>query len=314
MRIGIVVDANCDLPADFIEREKIVLLPHSARIGDVTTEDRRDAEVTLNFLQSDIAEQASEAETQPLGIDQIRKLFLEGLVTQYDFVFCMTVARTRSQIYDNATQASFAILNDYHATRSAAGIATPFSMRVIDTENVFAAQGVSAWECARMRDTGETPMRIRTRLDQVIRETRGYLVLPDLYYLRKRAAKKGERSVGAAAAFLGTALNLKPILYCNRGETKAVAKARGFEAGCNRLFQHAVEAVESGLLVPVVCVSYGGPLEELHVMPGYQALALACKGKGVELLATVMGLTAIINVGKGALSVGYAQEKAPQIH
>jgi hypothetical protein len=40
-------------------------------------------------------------------------------VIDYDYVFCMTITRTRSPIYDNALQASYAILNEYREPRSA---------------------------------------------------------------------------------------------------------------------------------------------------------------------------------------------------
>ena len=62
-----------------------------------------------------------------------------------------SVARSRSGIFDNAQQASFTILNDYKPVRAAAGNNTPFSLRVIDSQNVFAAVGVLAIEAARLR-------------------------------------------------------------------------------------------------------------------------------------------------------------------
>ena len=34
MRIGIVVDSACDVPADFIEQEDITILPVTVQIGN----------------------------------------------------------------------------------------------------------------------------------------------------------------------------------------------------------------------------------------------------------------------------------------
>ena len=34
MRIGLVVDAGCDLPDEMIEAENVVVLPIAVRIGD----------------------------------------------------------------------------------------------------------------------------------------------------------------------------------------------------------------------------------------------------------------------------------------
>ncbi len=56
----------------------------------------------------------------------------------------------------------------------------------------------------------------------------GYMLPRDLYYLRARAKKKNDRSVSLFTAMLGSALDIKPILRCFRGETGPVGKVRGF--------------------------------------------------------------------------------------
>src|SRR5690606_3652078 len=96
MRIGLVVDSACDLPPDFFERERVEILPIPVRIGDATQVDHRDEAQTLAFLESHIAERGANAETIPYSPEQIRDLFLERLVVEYDYVFCMTIAGSRS--------------------------------------------------------------------------------------------------------------------------------------------------------------------------------------------------------------------------
>src|SRR5690606_20854172 len=116
------------------------------------------------------------------------------------------------QIHDNALQASFAILNDYRPIRQAAGHNSPFALRVIDSLNLFAGQGVSAIEAVRLRDAGVNAPLMRARLEQLAAQTYGYMIPRDLYYLRKRARSKGDRSVGLIGAALGSALDIKPVL------------------------------------------------------------------------------------------------------
>lgn len=72
------------------------------------------------------------------------------------------------------------------------------------------------------------------------------------------------------------------------------------------LFRHAVTAVERGLLVPVLCVSYGGRLPELEALPGYRALADTCAEHDVTFYQSVMSITGMVNVGTGAVTLGYA--------
>ncbi len=308
MRIGIVVDSACDLPVDYIEKHNIVLLPISVRIGEAVLADHRDEEATLSFLQAHVAERGHEAETTPFSVNQIRDLFLDRLVIDYDHVFCLTISKLRSQIHENAMQASFAILNDYKPVRQAAGHNSPFALRVIDTLNLFAGQGITAVEAVRMRDEGANVAQIRARLEQLAENTYGYMIPRDLYYLRNRARAKGDRSVGLISAALGSALDIKPVLRAYRGNTEPVAKLKGFEPSVQKLFEFAARKVREGLMTPTVCLGYGGELAELRALPGYNALKDACTEKNVLMLESVMSLTGMVNVGKGAVAVGFAAD------
>ncbi len=308
MRIGLVVDAGCDLPAEMIEAENVVVLPIAVRIGDHITHDTRNADVTRQFLESEIAKDAAEAETIPYTVEQIRELFLTRLVHEYDYVFCQTIASTRSPIYERAVQASFGILNDYHAIREAGGNKTPFALRVQDTGNLFAGQSLIAWDTLQQRARGENPMRIRTRLERVANATHGFLITPDLKYVRSRGRAKGDRSVGLVSAVLGTALDVKPILHANKGATGPVAKMRGYENAATKLFQTLTLNLRDGLMVNAVTLSYGGELDTMRNLPGYVQLVDACREHGVELVEAIASLTGVINIGKGMLAAAYCKE------
>ncbi|MBB4127164.1 DegV family protein with EDD domain [Xanthomonas translucens] len=306
MRIGIVVDSACDLPQDYIADNNIVLLPISVRIGEAVLADHRDEEATLSFLHAHVATHGAEAETIPFSVAQIRELFLSRLVIDFDHVFCMTITKTRSPIHEHALQASFAILNDYKPIRQAAGHTSPFALRVIDTQNLFAAQAVTAVEAVRLRAAGASVQAIRERLEELAGNVHGYMVTRDLYYMRARARSKGDRSVGLISAALGTALDIKPVLHGYRGETAPVAKIKGFDAAVQKLFEFVGRRVAAGLMTPTLCLSYGGELSELRALPGYAALREVCAAHAVEVLESVMSLTGMVNVGKGALTLGFA--------
>ncbi len=309
MRIGLVADSACDLPLEYLQQHEVTILPITVRIGDAVLADHRDEQATLEFLNSHVAERGHEAETMPFTVQQIHDLFLGRLVIDYDYVFCMTITKTRSPIHDNATQASVSILNDYRPVRAAAGHDTPFALRVVDTQNLFAAQGVTAVEAIRLRAAGEGAPKIRARLEHLALHTHGYLVPPDLYYIRNRGRAKGDRSVGFLSAALGSALDIKPVLHCNRGETGPVAKIKGFNPAVEKLFGHVAQRITRGeLLTPTLCLSYGGELASMRALPGYDALRATCQAHNIELFESVMSLTGMVNVGKGALVVGFAAE------
>jgi DegV family protein with EDD domain len=309
MRIGIVVDSACDLPLDYLRQHRISVLPINLRIDEETVVDDRDPAVMRRFFAENLGARGHAAETEPYSVEQIRELFLGRLVLDYDCVFCLTITATRSPIHARASQASFSILKDYRPIRRDANVPGPFLMRVIDTENLFAAQGVATVEAVRLRAAAESPGRIRERLEAIAHNTYGYMLPRDLYYLRARAQKKGDRSVGWLSAALGTALDIKPLLRGYRGTTGPVGKVRGFEHGAETLFDYVAERVRAGLLTSTLCVSYGGDLAELDALPGYAALKATCVEHVVEVFESPMSMTGMVNVGVGAVTLGFAAEE-----
>lgn len=306
MRIGLVIDSTCDLPRKFIDDNQITLLPITIRIDEHTFVDVRDPVATEAYYRGEVGKRGHAAETEPLSVDAIRDLFMGRLVLDYDAVFCLTVTSTRSPIFANATQASFAILGAYRPVREAAGNHSPFLMRVLDSKSLFAGQGIGAIEATRLIAADANPGQIRERLADLAAHTFAYALPRDLHYLRARARKKGDRSVGVFSATLGSALDIKPILRCFQGDTRPVAKARGFEQGAEMLFGHATTAVKRGLLVPALCLSYGGDLAELEALPGYRGLVDTCAEAGVTLYQSAMSITGMVNIGTGAVTLGYA--------
>ena len=220
----------------------------------------------------------------------------------------MTITKTRSPIHENAMQASFAILNDYKPVRQAAGHNSPFALRVIDTQTLFAAQGITAVEAVRMRAAGANVQHMRTKLEYLAANSHGYMIPRDLYYLRARARTKGDRSVSFLGAALGSALDIKPVLHGHAGKTEPVAKLKGFDNAVEQMFKFAGNRVIAWLLTPTVCLSYGGELDEMRALPGYARLRDICANNNVEVFESVMSLTGMVNVGKGAVVVAFAAE------
>lgn len=306
MRIGIITDSACDLPTDLLERENITILPVTVQIGQAILSDVRNEEATMNFLTGETATRAFEAETTPYTVQQVHDLFLNKLVHDYDYVFCITTAGSRSGIHDNAVQASYTILNDYKSVRAQSGNTTPFMLRVVDSQNVFTGVGILVLEAVRLRALDETPPKIRASLEAIVNNTHSYMVPPDLQYLRNRIKKRGDSSVSFISATLGSAFDIKPILHCNRGETGPVGKVRGFDAACKKLFEFAEKRVAAGLLAPYLNIAYGGSLDTMRNLPGYNHLRNVCADRNVTVYESFMGLSGMINVGKGALVLSFA--------
>jgi DegV family protein with EDD domain len=308
MRMGVAIDASCDLPQAFLQEHDIAVMPINVRLGGKLFKDHRDPAEIQRFLELDHAELYS-AETEPCTVEDVQKLFLEKLVLEQDCVFCLTITATRSPINENVNKASFAVLKGYRAVREPAGLTGPFLMRVVDTRNVFAGEVPAVVEATRLIAANEQPAAIRERLAHIANNTYAYMLPRDLFHLRNRTKNRGDRSVSLFSAVVGSALDIKPLLRCYRGETGPVGKVRGFEHGAEVLFDYAAQRVRAGLLVPVMCVSYGGDLGELPKLPGYDKLRAACEECGVTLMEAPMSITGMVNVGVGAVTLGFAAEE-----
>jgi len=309
MRMGIAIDAACDLPQAFLQEHNIAVMPITIQVDDEVFMDNRNPVELHRFLDRNLGSRSHSAETIPCSVEDVQKLFLDKLVLEHDCVFCLTITATRSAINEHVNKASFAVLKHYREVREKNHLTGPFLMRVIDTRTLFAGSGPAVVEAARLIGSGEQPATIRERLANVANNSYGYMLPRDLYYLRARAKKKGDRSVGLVSAMLGSALDIKPLLRGYRGETGPVGKVRGFEHGAETLFNYTAQRVRAGLMVPAVCVSYGGDLAELAKLPGYAGLRTACDEKGVELMEAPMSITGMVNVGEGAVTLGFAAEE-----
>jgi fatty acid-binding protein DegV len=243
MRIGIVVDSACDLPREFLDQHGVLIMPITLRIGDALIEDRRHPEETQAFYARHLDRKSEDfAESIPYSVAQIERLFLERLVLDYDYVFCLTITSTRSPIFDHAMQASRAILTKYKAIRREAGMEERFGLAVFSTRNLFTGQAVPVAEAVRLIRLGGLPSEIGARLKQLIDETHTYLVPADLFHIYKRASKKGDTSLGWSSYTLGTWLDVKPILHCHRDVTTTVDKVRGFYGRCRATVRQGGQA------------------------------------------------------------------------
>lgn len=308
MRVGVVVDATCDLPQDFYREHNIGILPISIRLGDEILVDERDPEATLKFYTEQLDAKGLDAETIPYSSEQIREKFLERLVIDYDYIFCITVTSSRSPIFENATRASFTILNDYKNIREKAGVTGPFALRVVDSKNMFCATGVLAAEAAKLAKAGQTPNDIRRRLDDLRDNICGYMVPSDLYYIRARGMKKGEKSVGLFTYAIGSALDIKPVIQSYRGDTLPVAKILGYDRAVEKMFNHVARQIDRGISTQHICISYGGNPERIARLPGYRALAQVARENGVDILSSIMSATAAVNAGGGCVAIAYGGE------
>lgn len=308
MRVGLIVDSACDIPHEFSRKHGIFVLPVTAKIDDQTYVDDHDPVKTQDFYQSGLLQKGHHAETEAFTAKQIYDLFMDKIVTNYDVAICETVTKARSLIFQNATEAMNSVMANYRDVRARAGVEGGFSMRVIDSKQIFAGQGLLAAHTQKLIDQKLTKNQLRHEVDTFTDKIYTCVIPRDLHYIRERARARGDTSVSAVVAFLGKALNITPIIFGQGVDGKPAAKTRSFDASVEKVMNYAVGRVEAGLLTPYVCLSCGLSWEDIDQLPGLDRLRDVCDKNGVELLVSQMGITSTIYIGPGSLCLALAAE------
>jgi fatty acid-binding protein DegV len=133
-----------------------------------------------------------------------------------------------------------------------------------------------------------------------------YLIPRDLYFVHARGKKKGEKSISWLSYKIGSMMDVKPIIEAHRGETQVIGKATGFDASLKKLLEHAMRQIKQGLATPVVAISYAGDLRDMDGNPLINQFIQYAERHDIQVLISVMSVTAAINVGAGSLSLAFA--------
>lgn len=308
MRVGLIVDSACDLPYEFTRKNGLFILPVTAVVDHQTYIDEHDPVRTQEFYHSGLLEKGHHAETKAFSASQIHDLFMEKIVTEYDVAICETVAKSRSLVFDNATEAMNSVMSHYQEARKAAGRDGKFSMRVIDSKQIFAGQGLLAAHTLKLIDQKLSKNALRNEVETFTGKIYTCVIPRDLHYIRERARRRGDKSISAFGAFLGKTLNITPIVFGQGAQGKPVAKTRSFDVAVEKVMNYAIGRVEAGVLTPYVCLSCGLNWTEIEELPGLNRLRDACEAAGVELLLSQMGITSSIYVGPGSLCLALAAD------
>ena len=180
LRTGVVIDASCDVPAEFLADPDVAVIPIPIRIGASTYIDQHDAEASARYLRENANGEGASGQSTPLDAEQMRNLFIERFALDYDSVYCLTITASRSPIHEASSQGSAMALAHVRDMRQAADIKRPFQFRVIDTKNMFAGSGLPAMALRDMLRQHMQPKEIHDALFRIVDSTCTYYVPDDL--------------------------------------------------------------------------------------------------------------------------------------
>jgi fatty acid-binding protein DegV len=305
MRIGLAVDASCDLPDVFLEKHGIRVLPAILQLGNRTWVDDRAPEATMKLYRQYIADRALDARSGACSAAEIREIFLQELVLDYDRVLVISAGTDFSDMFANATEASYAILQSYRERRSG-GRQGSFALRVLDSGSICAGSAVAVCRALELLAADHAAFeKMRRALREEVGRLNCLIVPGDPWYLRRRGLDGRGGGLGLGDYALAAAAGARPVIELNGGRRRVVARSPGFDTACSLALRRATEAVRKGLACQAVVLSFGGDPRVIREMPSYHELEAALTSARMALQFSVMSAAMGARVGPGALSVGW---------
>jgi len=285
-RILLVTDSAADIPNALREELNIRVLPFPIAMEgreymdgeDFTPEEFYD--ILLRTPQI-----PTHAQLTPFLFTE---LFQQAWQEGYTDLIYTAINSNGSATYQNALAAREAFYKKHPQAKE------PFSIRIIDSHCYTMGYGYAVIEGARQAAAGASAAEVADLIQHWIDHVRILFTPFDLKF-----AKKSGR-VSAAAAFMGEALGIKPIMTFQDGASKVLAKIRGEKNVVPSMLELCKKTRSEG--TPYLIIRAGNPEQS-------DLLAQACRdalGQEPALEFYIGGVIAI-NVGPNLAGLIYQE-------
>ena len=281
MTVRIVTDSSADLPADLVQQHHITVLPCYVVLDDQTLKDGVDIQPD-DFYRRLQAGGRTPTTAQPTVADF--QAVYQDLVSQGDQVVSIHVSGKLSGTLNSAEQAK----------NSLEGGSDGAPVEIIDSKLASMPLGFVVLEAADLATEGGDYHEVAEKVRQGLDLHHGLFALDTLEFLQK-----GGR-IGKAQAFLGSVLNVKPILRLHDGEAHPVERPRNRDRAMRRLVELVKEL---------------GPVRRLAVMHSTDAERMAVLKQELtgllpsdQIIEARFGSTLGTYLGPDALGVAITQE------
>ncbi|GAA1293324.1 DegV family protein [Pseudonocardia aurantiaca] len=219
MRVAVVTDSTAYLPAGVAAERGIRVVPLEVRLGERVG--REGIDVDAADLSAALARQLDVQTSRPAPAE-FAACYREALDAGADCVVSVHLSRELSGTWDAARLAAEEIGGD--------------RVRVVDSRATAMGLGYAVLAAADAADAGATGADVEAAASDIVARCRMFFSVDNLDRLRR-----GGR-IGAAAALVGTALAVKPLLHMEQGKIVPLEKVRTTARATQRLVELAVKA------------------------------------------------------------------------
>ncbi len=277
MVVRVVTDSTADLSPDLVERWGITVVPLTVHFGEDTFRDG------VDLGPDDFYRRLKSSSVLPRTSQPSPGVFAEvydRLARQGNDILSVHISSKLSGTYEAALRG-----------REETGLGD--RVAVVDSSWVSLSLAIVVLEAAWEANRGAPLEKVAMVVNRTIPQIRMVGVLSTLEYL-----EKGGR-IGKASAYLGSLLQVKPIITLRDGEVHPLEKARTWQKAVHRIFQIVAER-DNVLRIGVV---HSACLPEAETLARRLRQAQPSSGSVFGQFGPVLGTY----TGPGALGVAWQE-------
>jgi DegV family protein with EDD domain len=282
-KVAIVTDSTAGFPENILEDLSIRAIPLQVIWGDTTYQDSIDIQPTEFYTKLETATvMPSTSQPSPAAF---KKVYAELAEAGHD-ILSIHISSELSGTMASALQAR--------------DMLPDATIEIIDSGTTSLAMGLPTLIAARAAKDGASLEECKQIATQAQANSGIYFAVATLEFL-----KRGGR-IGGAAAFLGTMLNLKPILSVQEKKIEAVERVRSMSKAINRLIEIVEQQAGDSKKVHVGVIHANAPdeanklLERLRDRLNVSDSAICMIGEVSPVIGT--------HTGPGTVGLAYSYE------
>jgi fatty acid kinase fatty acid binding subunit len=277
-KVAVVTDSTAYIPKDLLERHAITVAPQVLIWGDQTYNDGVDIQPDEFYKKLQSA--TVMPTTAQVTIVTMQRIF-QGLVEKGFDVLGVFVSGKFSGTMQSATHG-----------REALGAAAE-KVTLVDSQAAAMALGFQALAAARAAEAGASVAELKELVERSRSHVGIYFVVDTLEFLHR-----GGR-IGGAQRFIGSALNLKPILALRDGRVEPEDRVRTKSKAVDRVLELVTQDVKGRSNIRLATVHANAEAEAT------QLLARAAQDVGA-IEQVVASLSPVVGAHTGPGTVGLA--------
>ncbi len=279
-KVAVVTDSTAYIPRSLSQGLPIYVVPLQVVWGEETYRDGIDIQ-PLEFYTRLKTAKVMPSTSQP-SPEAFRQVYATLLEEGYDIV-SIHISAKLSGTLDSAIQAREMLKTERIA--------------LIDSKVTAMALGYHVLSVARAAAQGASFEACKALAERAVNHTGAVFVVSTLEFLHR-----GGR-IGGAAAFLGTALNLKPLLELRDGRVEAVERIRTMRKALERLLDLLDERVGQRSPLRLACMHANAPEEAEALME--RVRQRYPQERLVELVVAEVSPVIGTHTGPGTVGIAY---------